>query len=195
MPASIRSLPHPSKKRRTNLPSDSSLESHIKSLESTLTHAVQSSASLNPLIDLLDLALTATEPQDVSKALYALYRVFVILVGSGKLTAATGDDEAAKVVRAWLWDRLAAYGDLLASLMKDADAGLRVRGYGFPKWLPTDSLVVITDIFPPNSGLFTKTSLIFAFLISTKVSCISLQKDCTRLNRLSTFPANGEYQL
>jgi U3 small nucleolar RNA-associated protein 19 len=123
MPA-IRSLPPPSKKRK---PIPSSIIAQIQSLESTLTDAVQSSASLNPLADLLNLAHTATDEKDVSKAIYALYRVFVVLVSSGKMSASTeATNEEMKVVRAWLLERLGAYQDLLVGLMKDEDAGLRV---------------------------------------------------------------------
>ena len=127
MPAPIRSLPPPSKKRKTN-PSSSpnSIAIQIQSLESTLTNAVQSSASLNPLADLLDLAQTTVEAKDVSKIIYALYRVFVVLVGSGKMSTEGQTSEEGKVVRAWLWERLGTYQDILVGLMKDEDAGLRV---------------------------------------------------------------------
>ena len=140
MPASIRSLPPLSKKRKPN-PSSTlhSIATRIQSLESTLTSAVQSSSSLNPLADLLDLAQTATEAQDASKAIYALYRVFVVLVGSGKMSAELGGEEA-KVVRVWLWERLGAYGGLLVGLMKDEDAGLRVRIHLLYICCCTDSL-------------------------------------------------------
>ncbi|KIM91722.1 hypothetical protein PILCRDRAFT_811012 [Piloderma croceum F 1598] len=127
MPAPIRSLPPPSKKRKTNSsPSSNSIAIQIQSLESTLTNAVQSSASLNPLADLLDLAQTTVEAKDVSKIIYALYRVFVVLIGSGKMSAEGQTSEKGKVVRAWLWERLGAYQDLLVGLMKDEDADLRI---------------------------------------------------------------------
>lgn len=127
MPAPIRSLPPPSKKRKTNTSSSSnSIAVQIQSLESTLTSAVQSSASLNPLADLLNLAQTTVEPKDVSKIIYALYRIFVVLVGSGKMSAEGQASEEGKVVRAWLWERLGAYQDLLVGLMKDEVSGLRV---------------------------------------------------------------------
>jgi len=59
---------------------------------------------LNPLADLLALAQNLEDPHDTSKAVYALYRVFVVVITNGKL--ALGGDETAKVVKAWIWDRL-----------------------------------------------------------------------------------------
>ena len=149
MPAPIRSLPPPSKKRKPNPSSSSnSIATQIQSLESALANAAQTSASLNPLADLLDLAQTATEAKDVSKAIYSLYRIFVVLVGSGKMgTELRALGEEAKVVRAWLWERLGAYGDLLVGMMKDEDAGLRVCVL-----VPIESLVV-TSIFSQISSL------------------------------------------
>lgn len=128
MPSTIRSLPPPSKKRKTN-PSSSSLSSQVQVLEDTLTSALQSTPikSLNPLADLLDLASEATEAKDTSKVIYASYRVFVLIIQSGRLVGGAADeDEGNKVVRNWLGERLAVYQDLLSGLLTDEDSGLRV---------------------------------------------------------------------
>ena len=42
------------------------------------------------------------------------------------LIDARGEDEEARVVRGWLQERLAAYADLLMSLLKDEEQALRV---------------------------------------------------------------------
>jgi U3 small nucleolar RNA-associated protein 19 len=122
MPAPIRSLPPPSKKRKTH--QDSVLVQSIAQLEADLTTAVSKNASLNPLADLLDLTLKSESPQDTSKAIYALYRVFVLVITDDKL--GLGGDEAAKVVKAWLWERLNTYVDYLGGLLKDEEKTLRV---------------------------------------------------------------------
>lgn len=125
MPATIRSLPPPPKKRKTI----SSLTSQVQVLEDTLTSALQSAPiqSLNPLADLLDLASEATEAKDMSKIIYASYRVFVLINQSGRLVGGPGDeDEGNKVVRKWLGERLAVYQNLLSGLLSDEDSALRV---------------------------------------------------------------------
>lgn len=125
MPTTIRSLPPPPKKRKTI----SSLTSQVQVLEDTLTSALQSAPiqSLNPLADLLDLASEATEAKDMSKIIYASYRVFVLINQSGRLVGGPGDeDEGNKVVRKWLGERLAVYQNLLSGLLSDEDSALRV---------------------------------------------------------------------
>lgn len=122
MPGPIRSLPPPSKRRKVQ--KDSALDQSIQQLEADLTYAIANNASLNPLADLVDLTTTTKSPQDTSKAIYALYRVFVVVISNDKL-GLDGDD-AAKVVKAWLWDRLNIYVDYLGSLLKDEERTLRV---------------------------------------------------------------------
>ncbi|KAJ7366593.1 CBF/Mak21 family-domain-containing protein [Mycena albidolilacea] len=116
------SLPPPSKKRKVQ--KDSEFGQSIQRLEEQLTAAAASNSSLNPLADLLELAFTAGDAQDTSKAIYSLYRIFVILISGGKL--GTGGDEAAKVVKAWIWDRLNSYVDFLCGLLKDEEKLLRI---------------------------------------------------------------------
>ncbi|KAJ7465318.1 CBF/Mak21 family-domain-containing protein [Mycena latifolia] len=118
----VPSLPPPSKKRK--IQKDSEFVKSVERLEERLTSAAAANGSLNPLADLLDLAFTAGDAQDTSKAIYALYRVFVIVVSGGKL--GPGGDEAAKVVKSWIWERLNSYVDFLCGLLKDEEKLLRI---------------------------------------------------------------------
>ncbi|GLB45172.1 putative CBF/Mak21 family protein [Lyophyllum shimeji] len=122
MPGPVRSLPPPTKKRKVQ--ADSAFSQSIQRLEAELTQAISAGASLNPLADLVELALATKNPQETSKAIYALYRVFVLVISSDKL--GLGGDDAAKVVKAWLWDRLNVYVDYLGGLLKDEEKTLRI---------------------------------------------------------------------
>ncbi|KAF5350257.1 hypothetical protein D9758_007810 [Tetrapyrgos nigripes] len=117
----VRSLPPPAKRRKVE---QSAIAHSIQEHEEQLTAAVSKNTSLNALADLVDLAQETVDPQDISKAIYALYRVFVIIITSGKLSL--GGDESTKVVKAWIWERLNIYVDLLASLLQDEEKALRV---------------------------------------------------------------------
>ena len=118
----IRSLP-PNKKRKTQKDA-TEFESSLRSLENTLTSAATNNSSLNPLADLVDLAYAATNAQDVSKAIYSLYRVFVVIITGGRLDS--GEDETTKVVRRWIMGKLDSYVKLLAGLLQDEEPTLRV---------------------------------------------------------------------
>ncbi|KAI9056634.1 ribosome biogenesis protein Noc4 [Trametes sanguinea] len=122
MPAKPASLPSSSKKRKTR---DDDTVRTIQDLEKQLTAAVNSGSSLNPLADLLDIALEAETAAQVSKAIYALYRVFVVIITRNLLSGPDASEEA-KAVRTWLLDRLHAYVDLLAGLLKDEEPSLRI---------------------------------------------------------------------
>ncbi|KAG6376235.1 CBF/Mak21 family-domain-containing protein [Boletus reticuloceps] len=112
------SLPPPTKRRKTEG------KTVTKDLELQITAAVAENASLNPLSDLLHIAQNASYPRDMSKAVYSLYRVFVVIISSNKLAPGGGD--AAKVVRKWVWERLDAYVNLLLGLLQDEEATLRI---------------------------------------------------------------------
>ncbi|KAH7889576.1 CBF/Mak21 family-domain-containing protein [Phlebopus sp. FC_14] len=116
MPAS--SLPPPSKRRKTTSDSFS-----LKNLESQITAAVADNTSLNPLSDLLKLTQQTSEAKELSKIIYSLYRVFVVIISNGKLVPGGGD--AAKVVRRWIWERLDTYVELLVGLLQDEESSLR----------------------------------------------------------------------
>jgi U3 small nucleolar RNA-associated protein 19 len=115
----LRSLP-PAKKRRITAEDNA-----FKDLEDEISKAVEAGSSLNPLADLVALLLSTSDPQDVSKAIYALYRSFVLVIASGKLTPASNDD-AAKTVKTWIWEHLNTYTDFLVGFMKDEEKHLRV---------------------------------------------------------------------
>ncbi|KAI0670714.1 CBF-domain-containing protein [Trametes maxima] len=123
MPARPSSLTSSSKKRKTREVDDTVRA--IQDLEKQLTAAVSTGSSLNPLADLLDIALGADTPVQLSKALYALYRVFVVIVSRGLLSGPDASEEA-KAVRTWLVDRLHAFTDLLTGLLKDEESSLRI---------------------------------------------------------------------
>lgn len=116
------SLPPPTKRRKTQ--KDASRSQSIKRLEDDLHDSVTKNDSLNSLADLLELAYTVDDPHDTSKAIYALYRVFVVIISNNKLDL--GGDEAAKVVKAWIWERFQSYVDFLGSLLQDEEKFLRV---------------------------------------------------------------------
>ncbi|KAK2464494.1 hypothetical protein APHAL10511_003473 [Amanita phalloides] len=124
MSAAIRSLPSPSKKRKVEDKTD--FATSTKRLEDELTRAISNDTSLNSLADLLDHALITAhdDAQKTSKAIYALYRVFVLLITHKKFSLA--GDEAGKVVKAWLWEQLNTYVEFLGGLMKDEEKTLRV---------------------------------------------------------------------
>ncbi|KAG6813337.1 hypothetical protein H0H92_011885 [Tricholoma furcatifolium] len=121
MAGPLRSLPPPNKKRK--IQDDSKALESIQRLEADLKQAISANSSLNALADLLDLALKTKHANETSKAVYALYRVFVLILASDKM--GLGGDDAAKVVKTWLWDRLNTYVDFLGGLLKDDEKTLR----------------------------------------------------------------------
>ncbi|KAF8637279.1 hypothetical protein AX17_002932 [Amanita inopinata Kibby_2008] len=122
MPAPIRSLPQSAKGRKVQ--DVAGFVSSVKRLEEEITYAISANTSLNSLADLVELARSAQEPQNTSKAIYAVYRVFVLLISNHKLSL-SGDD-AAKTVKAWLWEQLNSYVDFLGGLLKDDEKTLRI---------------------------------------------------------------------
>lgn len=121
------SLPSPKKRKQ---PSDVQSSSHatarIKSIEDQLISAVSNKSTLNPLADLLEIACNAVDAQILSKAIYALYRVFVVIITHGLLLNVAGSDET-KAVRAWIQEKLHAYVELLVGLLSDEESTLQVR--------------------------------------------------------------------
>ncbi|KAI0295719.1 CBF/Mak21 family-domain-containing protein [Russula brevipes] len=118
-PSSSLSLSGP-RRKRIKLQDDS----RIKQLEDELTESVSSNASLNSLADLTSLATSLDEPHSVLKAIYACYRVFVLLVSKGRLETST--DEKMKVVRTWVLERLDEYVRFLCGLLHDEESLLRI---------------------------------------------------------------------
>lgn len=117
------SLP-PTKRRKV----DKSNGNLTKQLEADLADAISENGSLNSLADLVALTKRCESAEDTSKAIYALYRVSVLLATGGRLF---GDaEESQKLVRAWIWEQLNTYVDILTGLLKDEEKSLRVR-YNF----------------------------------------------------------------
>ncbi|KZT19932.1 ribosome biogenesis protein Noc4, partial [Neolentinus lepideus HHB14362 ss-1] len=115
----MHSLP-PAKRRKL---SPSPILQQIVDLETTLASSISSNGSLNALDDLLTLTRRARDAPVVSKAIYALYRVFVLIIDKGKLNV---KGEEGKVVRAWVWARLNGYTEYLVGLMTDGEQALRI---------------------------------------------------------------------
>lgn len=139
------SLPAASKKRKHAEDNNESLS--IQTLEKQLIAAVSSKSSLNPIADLLDIAYNATDPQVLSKAIWSLYRVLVVVITNGALLNVAGNDES-KAVRAWLQEKLNGYVKLLASLLKDEESVLKVR----KSWNDTgliNFLILCLTRYPP----------------------------------------------
>ncbi|KAJ3534709.1 hypothetical protein NM688_g7095 [Phlebia brevispora] len=119
------SLPTSSKKRKSNSDNASdSTSATIKSLEEQLIAAVSSKSSLNALADLLDITSNEADAQTVFKAIYALYRVFVVIITNGLLLNVSGTDET-RTVREWLQEKLRSYVELLTGLLKDEESMLK----------------------------------------------------------------------
>ncbi|KAL0959525.1 hypothetical protein HGRIS_011238 [Hohenbuehelia grisea] len=138
----LRSLPPPSKKRKISGKND--FADTLKRLETQLISSCQSNRSLNPLADLLEQALRCDDPQNTSKAIYSLYRVFVVILDGDKLSPSPAGEEA-KVVKAWLWERLNAYVDFLASLLQDEE-----------KYLRTSALQILFSLLKHLSTTYSK---------------------------------------
>lgn len=116
-----RSLP-PAKKRKVE--HDTAAEERIKSVEATLLDSLSKNQSLNILADLLGIVQSTRDAQLTSKAVYAAYRVFTVIIVNGKLDL--GGDESARLVKSWLLTQLNTYVDFLTGLLKDEEKMLRV---------------------------------------------------------------------
>ncbi|KAI5824350.1 CBF-domain-containing protein [Schizophyllum commune Tattone D] len=115
------SLPPPSKKRKIQ---ESQNIKEAQRLEQILTDAINTNSSLNPLADLVDLSARAKDARDISKAIYALYRVFVLLLNEGKLEV-DGTEEAT-AVKTWIREQMNRYVNVLGALFKHAEKTIRL---------------------------------------------------------------------
>lgn len=129
-----KALQSPSKKRK--IQRDAEHVDRIQQLENEITSAVANNASLNLLTDLLRLLFSLEDPLGSSKAIYALYRVFVIIITNGKLVFSGNND--AKVVKDWIWEKLSKYTDFLGSLLQDEEKFLRVSDH----FMSADTLLI-----------------------------------------------------
>lgn len=110
----------------------------IQALEKHLTKK-SDSFNPNPLLELVALA-RHDDPQVVHSAIWALHRVFIKLIGDGRLGRAAlrksesdAEDEGQVdvggegwQVREWVMKRLGEYLDVLGGLLRDSEEGLRV---------------------------------------------------------------------
>jgi U3 small nucleolar RNA-associated protein 19 len=107
----------PTKRRKV----DESQEKIVK-LEEDLTAAIQDGSSLNALADLVAEAKKSTnQPQRLHKALYALYRVFSLLISEDRLLSPRLPSEQDVVVRTWLLQRLDQYLNFLSTLFESSE--------------------------------------------------------------------------
>lgn len=123
MPSSL--APPPTKKRKLSSSSAAKTETSIQisNLESTLKAAIQNPSkgkSLNSLVDLLSLTQNLAENgsgKEISQSIYALYRVFSLLLQSPFMSASEGDE--GKIVKSWVTERLNEYVELLGGILQD----------------------------------------------------------------------------
>ena len=192
-----RSLPISKKRKLGN--EDSALSdttATIKNLEDQLIAAVSNKSSLNPLADLLDIARTTADAQILSKAIYALYRVFVVVISNGLLLNVAGNDET-KAVRAWIQEKLRAYVDLLTGLLKDVESLLKVRSLN--NFLRIFYLTLRVDIFSQDIIVAAEAPLDvrqqgprLQHGYTPAVLCRAFQADCQRTAPLSALFTGGE---
>lgn len=133
----------------------------IKELENKLTESISSNASLNSLADLISLAASLDEPHSVLKAIYACYRVFVLLISKGWLANPT--DEQTSVVRTWIFERLDEYVRLLCGLLQDEESLLRVCHFGLLRLISshsaqTSALDILMSLLKHLSTSLSKSS-------------------------------------
>ncbi|KAM5535579.1 hypothetical protein V8D89_010746 [Ganoderma adspersum] len=112
----------PSKKRKLR-ETDATAQA-IQDLENELTAAVSEGRSLNPLADLLAVALESDDAPHQHKALYSLYRVFVT-INSRDLLFGPDRTAEAKAVRAWLSDKFHSFAELLIRVLQDGEFDLK----------------------------------------------------------------------
>nr|VWO99072.1 Uncharacterized protein [Ganoderma boninense] len=93
-------------------------------LENQLASAVSEGRSLNPLADLLAVALDCDNSSHRNKAIYSLYRVFVAIISRDLLSASDTTAEV-KAVRIWLSDKFRAFAQLLTRVLQDDEPDLK----------------------------------------------------------------------
>ncbi|WVQ97540.1 hypothetical protein IAU59_004654 [Kwoniella sp. CBS 9459] len=130
----------------------------IAKLESTLTDGEYDP---NPLLPLLSLARNDA-PQVVHKAVWALHRVFIKLIGDGRVAGLNGDltvknisrdvvegaesglggveGDEEREVKSWVRERLLEYAEILGGLVRDAEPALR-----------SSSVPLLFSLLPPLS--------------------------------------------
>ena len=116
----------PTKRRKGDDESQDALKKIVK-LEEDLTTAIQDGSSLNALAALLTAAKRSIDhPQRLHKALYALYRVFSLLIAEQRFHSARPSEQE-MVVRKWLLQRLDQFLDFLPTLFESSEPLISVR--------------------------------------------------------------------
>jgi U3 small nucleolar RNA-associated protein 19 len=120
-------MPPPAKRRKVD-PNDTQGDSQqIESLEGDLKHAIENSSSLNALADLLKEATkNKMQPRLRHKAIYALYRVFSLLISTNWYHSSSRPSQKNQVIRKWLVERLDQYLELLSSLLEHTELTIAV---------------------------------------------------------------------
>lgn len=102
---------------------------NIEDTENTVAAALTSNASLNPLANLLHIASSSSDADVVLKAVFSLYRLFILITQKGIFTVHDDEDIERKTVRNWVAARLDTFADMLCTLLQDEEKTLRVRDY------------------------------------------------------------------
>lgn len=119
------SLP-PRKKQKTHGTNSTHTLKAVADLEKRLTEALSSNASLNPIADLLNTVSTAADAEVTLKAMFALYRVFTLVIQKGILSSTPEEDADRKAVRLWTSSKLDAFTSVLCDLLSSSEKTLRV---------------------------------------------------------------------
>jgi len=120
-------MPPPTKRRKVDSNEIERNSQEIERLEEDLKYAIESSSSLNSLADLLKEATkNKKRPHVLHKAIYALYRVFSLLILGNLYHSSSRPGEKELVIRKWLVERLDQYLDLLASLSDHSEPTISV---------------------------------------------------------------------
>jgi U3 small nucleolar RNA-associated protein 19 len=184
-----RSLP-PAKKRKVE--HDPAVEERIRSIETALLESLSKNQSLNSLADLLDIVQSTRDAQLTSKAVYAAYRVFVVVIVNGKL--GLGGDEAARLVKSWLLTQLNTYVEFLTGLLKDEEKTLRVNKSSLFFVLVAHINYLWPDIGSSNLIFSTETSLygVLHFLRFLQpppsIPFVTFPQDCFGSLNMPTIP-------
>lgn len=176
-------MPLPPTKRRKFA---SSVSNIIRNFEQTVANAVAKNESLNPLADLVHLALHDAESvEECSKVIYALYRSFVLIFTNNEVL--DGSDENSRTVKTWIWSQLNLYTDFLASLLQDEEKLLRVSGF-YAMFSDLNAKFSI-DLSTSNTLLSPKASLSLCLKIHifSPIPYIPLQKDMFSIALMHTF--------
>lgn len=121
-------MPPPSKRRKIDAHETEDGFNQIEKLEQDLKTAIETSSSLNSLADLLKEAKKhKKQPQILHKAIYALYRIFSLLVSGNYYHSQSKPSEKELVVRRWLVERLDQYLDFISSLSEHNEPTISVR--------------------------------------------------------------------